>query len=551
MGGFGASGAHNTLILINGRRQNDVDLSGANLAAIPLESIARIEIIHGSSAVLYGDNAVSGLINIVTRSGFEQQRSTLTASTGSFNTHTLNLDFSNSFGDTAVYIDAKKQQSDGYRDASQFQQKNLVTELSRNSNDLNYGLRFNHFNEDLQLPGALETVAYQADPTQASNSSDNAQQRRSGIDLFLSGELLNAELTYSDKHQEAFGTTEADLTTLSFTPRLRHNMAEHQLTAGVDVYNSQLDTHADYGVAGNVSDTTRSSYAFYLNDTFTLTPQSHLNIGLRQQQTKLELNNNDLYSSASDKKKRDDTVNAWDLSVKHHFNDKLAVHARIAKSFRLAVLDEMWSYFSGTINPLKPQTAHHVETGADYQLSARADIKINLFGISLNDEIGYNVNTSSNENLDPTRHQGADFNYHRSITDTWELNLGYAYRYATFRAGNNKDNQLPEIPNHRATLANHIVLDNNNSMTADIIYTGKRFFGDDYANTGNRMPGHTRANLGYQYQHNFWKVQLRIDNVTDNKAADHGYYADWTTPASYYYYPLPGRTYYLTIGADF
>ncbi len=67
MGGFGGSGGQNTLVLLNGRRLNDVDLQGANLAAIPLDSIAQIEIVHGSSTVLYGDNAVSGVINIVTK----------------------------------------------------------------------------------------------------------------------------------------------------------------------------------------------------------------------------------------------------------------------------------------------------------------------------------------------------------------------------------------------------------------------------------------------------------------------------------------------------
>ncbi|MDH5351409.1 MAG: TonB-dependent receptor plug domain-containing protein, partial [Betaproteobacteria bacterium] len=66
--GFGATGTQNTLILLDGRRVTDIDLSGVQWAAIPLASIERIEILRGTGAVLYGDGATAGVVNIVTRS---------------------------------------------------------------------------------------------------------------------------------------------------------------------------------------------------------------------------------------------------------------------------------------------------------------------------------------------------------------------------------------------------------------------------------------------------------------------------------------------------
>src|SRR4030043_232451 len=65
--GFGETGPLNTLVLVDGRRVNEIDLSGVDWTQIPLDQIERIEILRGPGSVLYGDNAVGGVINIITR----------------------------------------------------------------------------------------------------------------------------------------------------------------------------------------------------------------------------------------------------------------------------------------------------------------------------------------------------------------------------------------------------------------------------------------------------------------------------------------------------
>ena len=65
--GFGEASKSNSLILVNGIRLNDIDMSNVNLSYIPIDSIERIEIIRGGSAgSLYGSGVIGGAENVVT-----------------------------------------------------------------------------------------------------------------------------------------------------------------------------------------------------------------------------------------------------------------------------------------------------------------------------------------------------------------------------------------------------------------------------------------------------------------------------------------------------
>src|SRR4029079_1449583 len=118
----------NTLVLINGRRLNDIDIAGVDFSAIPKESIERIEITRGNSgAVLYGDGAVGGVINIVTKNAAELPPSArIQGSFGSFNYREGTFSANAASGSFATSVTGTGIWSDGYRQNNKLRQHSAV-----------------------------------------------------------------------------------------------------------------------------------------------------------------------------------------------------------------------------------------------------------------------------------------------------------------------------------------------------------------------------------------------------------------------------------------
>ena len=77
------------LVLVDGQRQHGRHADAKDLENIPTDAIDHIELVKGPSSVLYGSDAVAGIVNVITREGQSGPMFNLYASGGSKDIYTL------------------------------------------------------------------------------------------------------------------------------------------------------------------------------------------------------------------------------------------------------------------------------------------------------------------------------------------------------------------------------------------------------------------------------------------------------------------------------
>src|SRR3954471_19590778 len=273
--GFGAFATANTLVLINGRRLNDIDMAQVDLSTIPREAIERVEITRGNSgAVLYGDNAVGGVINIVLKTGAGGPPVAIRGETGvgSFNQCMASVSAATNYGPWSTSFYGNGIKSDGYRVNNALDQRNGVGNLNYTAPGLTAFLTLSGDDQKLGLPGGrtvdpvtglnqlvtdrrgTNTPFDYANQQGANATAGFTKTLTNGVDLIVDGGVR-------DKKQQAgffglsptipFNYVDSHLQTWSITPRLSiknviFGMPSTILT-GVDYYDATF--HSERPVA--------------------------------------------------------------------------------------------------------------------------------------------------------------------------------------------------------------------------------------------------------------------------------------------------------------
>src|SRR2546427_8442275 len=115
--GFNGQPVSSTSVFVDGQRINEPDFNTVNFDLIPYETIERIEIIPGTSAI-YGKNAIGGVINIITKRGGDKHQVTGETVWGSFSRQRYTINASGPIGKFDYYSNFSREMEQGFRDDS-------------------------------------------------------------------------------------------------------------------------------------------------------------------------------------------------------------------------------------------------------------------------------------------------------------------------------------------------------------------------------------------------------------------------------------------------
>jgi iron complex outermembrane receptor protein len=587
MRGFGATAESNTLILLNGRRLKDIDTTGVDFTSIPVNSIERIEITRGGSgAVLYGDNAVGGVINIVTRAGVGLPPSLrMEGGFGSFSQGEGRLSASGSSGPWTTSIYGNVIGSNGYRDNNVLRQQNGVGELRYTGSEGTAFLNLSGDNQHLGLPG---------ERTVTNTSSELATNRRGttspfdyadkqglaatagftrmltqSVELIVDGGVRHKaqQAAFLGETGDPFNYNDTTVTTYSLTPRMKIGGEvlglPSQTTTGVDFYHAVYGSdRSQYKGAGPIHryDLKQDSLGGYWQQTVAVLPSTDVSYGARLQwlsfsaRDRLDTTVPGIFGGETEGLPfdKDEIQHALHAGFEHRFNSTLSVFGRAARSFRTANVDErvgMAPFGTPTNFDLKTQTSRDVEGGFRLRFD-RLTWQTSVFHMWLNDELYFDPVNFVNYNLDPTKRYGVENIATVQVTDTVRLKGNLAYTRATFREGANAGNDVPLVSRWTASGAvSWDIVPKSLVFDGVVRYFSSRRMENDAPNRQPLIPGQTLVDvrLGGEIEKFFWSVA--VQNVFDVEYFDYSA-ASGSTIGTYNAYPLPGRTYLVRAGVN-
>lgn len=556
MRGFGDGAAQRTLVLLNGQRLNPLDSTSVDWGLVPLDSIDRVEVMSGSAAVLYGDNAVGGVINIVT--GAARDGGSVVLGLGSRDGRQFAANLSRRLGEFDLALSANHQATDGWR-------RNNVQERDNASGRLAYRFgRGEAFVElgwsklESGLPGVLSEARYRDDPRQAETLDSFAQRRgnflRPGVDWQITDSLsLAAELSLAETANESwisnfFSYDRRETDTLAFTPRLRwqHGLGalSSTTTLGVDFYDGELESHryaSPHGALNKVVRIDQTSRGVYVQNRTDLTGSLTLTLGARHQSI-----DQTARDSTGPRLTNDHSERIGEVGLSYRPLAGLRLFTRAGTTFRFANLDELTT-FTGFINQrLRPETGRFVDVGGQWS-GAGHSLALTAYSLSMEDEIAFNALTFENENLAKTRHRGVEANGKLALGHNWQLSGGANLQSAVFRDGVDQGKRIPLVPRIQGHAGLHFLPAPGWDLALLAEHVGQRYYGGDTANARSRLPSYTVADFVVTWQRDNWTARARVQNIGDRHYAPTAY--DFGFGSSYY--PADGRSFFADLRYSF
>ena len=568
MRGFGDSASSNTLILIDGRRLNNPDIGSPDLSSIALDDVERIELVQGSAGVLFGDQAVGGVINIITRKPGVLRHS-LKLSAGSYNTVSIHGMTSQALDNGINYrVSLDARESDNYRDHNQLSYLNGFGKLGYDYSSGSVFAELQYIDNDLNTPGALFASEVAADRTQVNPSfatdysNSETTVGRAGLVQEMSsnwsfeGEVTSrktdgdfrisfAEAPATDNFTQNRKIREFTPRFIGFIPAFNNTM----LTIGADAVESEYELSTSFGDQFN----DQSQRSIYAQAVVPATRMLDVTLGVRYAEVKNELTDGFTF----DNEKIEDNVTVGTLGVVFRANNNLRVLARADQNYRFAKVDE---YANAQPIPAPPATmilntqeGLSLETGVEWTRGGNS-AKFLIYKLDLENEIAFDPANFANINLNDTERKGFITSGYWKATQRLGFSASYTYTDAEVTSGFATGKNIPLVAEHSALLSSNYAISESWQVLGEVVAISDRVLGGDFDNTLSKLPGYGLLNVKAEYNVSDFTFSGRINNVLNKEYSDVGQLG-FDPNAGFApgeaYYPSPEINFLLTAAWNF
>jgi iron complex outermembrane receptor protein len=525
--GFGSNGSQNMVVMLDGVRMSDNELSGPVLSTIPIETIERIEIIRGGSSVLYGEGATGGVINIITRrAGAPGTRGSVRAEAGQFSQHDVRASVARNWDGGAFDAAIGNQGTDNYRANNDFRQSAISAGAQWNLGTGKAGVRLDSARAKSRLPGSLTLAQFEANPRQSATPGDygslDTDRVSAYIDQRIGGVELAAELSHRQKtvgaYYAAFDSKLAyDSEQTQFSPRVRHlsqySGMLNELIGGVDLIRWNRVTASDFSKA----DASQSSKAIYLRDEIRWSAAHNGRFSLGARHEVFDKDYADPLGFPPVDESSSQSQNAWEAQGSYDVQPGVKLHAKAGQSYRMANADENSFRASSTV--LKAQTSHDLELGVTFG-GARSQMSARAFRHRLQNEIFYDptIGFGTNANLDPTERRGVEIDGDARLAAGWRLSGHLQHVKATFTAGPNAGREMVLVPKNMVSTRLTWAPAGGHSADVGVQWVDSQRYGSDFTNAcGARIPSYTTIDARYARTIGPWEFAVSGQNLADKR----------------------------------
>lgn len=579
--------------------------TGQSLFPATLFMIDRIDVARGGASIQYGPNNVGGVINLISKpiptdweTSFNERITFFGDSRNLFDTNistggAVNDDFS-------MRLDGNITQGESFREHSSTDIKNLMLKTVWNidqQNSLDTTLQY--YDAFSELPGALNTPAYEADRTQSLRPNDEFKADTKRLTLKYShilddstfidyGEFdltafgnkssRNFQWDFYDKNKDTDGNlgshwsdTTQEATHLRNSPRefavfgiepkasllIDGDISQH-IIAGVRYVNEDISyqlNHIEKSTQIAVRprdwqmDTNAMAYYIsnkigFFDDTLSVTP------GLRYEDVRMT------FTNIGQDYSQDNHVKEWlpGITLGYEFSDNWFGYANTQRSLRTPQISQLWPKGQ----TLESELSWNYEVGVRFTPTERSNLNLALYRIDFKNKAEFDRNISMFVNIGKTQNQGVELEGTYSPISLPDLTLTGAYNYLDTEQldGQFAGNQLPYASKHQLS-ASALYSIQEVDLGLMAYYYSKSFA--DLANTveenasgtAGEIPAYTVVNFNISTelfkQHNHGlKVGLSVNNLFDNE-----YYFRGLDVSPAGRVPAPGRSFSLDLGYTF